>query len=233
VPSDRLGRLLAELSAETDGAWASSRLCDVTREIVDMSGAGVMLMSGDLSVGSLCSTNDVSNLIEELQFTLGEGPCVDAHDLGRVVLEPDLAQPQTPRWFAFAPRALAAGVRAMFAFPLRVGGVRLGALNLYRDAPGPLKDDQHSDALVMADVIAKWVLDVQADAPPGSVAQELEPDADLRSVVHNAAGAVSVQLGISVTEALIRLRAYAFSQDRLLREVAEDVMARRLRFHEA
>ena len=118
----------------------------------------------------------------------------------------------------------------MFAFPLRVGGARLGALNLYRDAPGALKDDQHSDALVMADVIAKWVLDVQADAPPGSVAQELERDADLKSVVHNAAGAVSVQLGISVTEALIRLRAYAFSQDRLLREVAEDVMARKLRF---
>ena len=230
MPGDRLARILAELSAEADGAWASARLCDVTREIVGMSGAGVMLMSGDLSVGSLCTTDDVSNLIEELQFTLGEGPCVDAHHLGRVVLEPDLAQPEAPRWFAFAPQALAAGVRAMFAFPLRVGGARLGALNLYRDAPGALKDDQHSDALVMADVIAKWVLDVQADAPPGSVAQELERDADLKSVVHNAAGAVSVQLGISVTEALIRLRAHAFSQDRLLREVSEDVMARRLRF---
>lgn len=91
MPGDRLARILAELSAEADGAWASSRLCDVTREIVDMSGAGVMLMSGVLSVGSLCTTDDVSNLIEELQFTLGEGPCVDAHDLGRVVLEPHLS----------------------------------------------------------------------------------------------------------------------------------------------
>jgi len=230
VPGDRLARILAELSAEADGAWASSRLCDITREIVGMSGAGVMLMSGDLAIGSLCTTNDVSNLIEELQFTLGEGPCVDAHDLGRVVLEPDLAQPEMARWFAFAPQALAAGVRAMFAFPLRVGAVRLGSLDLYRDAPGPLKDDQHRDGLVMADVIANWVLDVQANAPSGSVARELERDADLKSVVHNAAGAVSVQLGISVTEALIRLRAHAFSHDRLLRDVAEDVMARRLRF---
>jgi hypothetical protein len=84
--------------------------------------------------------------------------------------------------------------------------------------------------LVMADVVANWVLDTQASAPLGSVAGELERDADFHFVVHNAAGAVSVQLGVSVTEALIRLRAYAFGNDRLLRDVAEDVVARRLRF---
>ena len=121
-------------------------------------------------------------------------------------------------------------MRAVFAFPLQVGTVRLGALDLYRDGPGALSDDQHADAMVMADVIANWVLDVQASAPAGSVAEELEHDADFHFVVHNAAGAVSVQLGVSITEALIRLRAYAFSHDRLLREVAEDVVARRLRF---
>ena len=82
----------------------------------------------------------------------------------------------------------------------------------------------------MADVIADWVLEVQAKAPAGWVAVELEQDADFHFVVHNAVGAVSVQLGVSVTEALIRLRAYAFSNDRPLREVAEDVVARRLRF---
>ena len=119
---------------------------------------------------------------------------------------------------------------AVFAFPLRVGTVRLGALDLYRDEPGPLSDDQHANALVMADVVANWVLDVQANAPPGSVAEELERDADFHFVVHNAAGAVSVQLGISVTEALIRLRAHAFANDKPLRDIAEDVMTRRLRF---
>jgi hypothetical protein len=189
-----------------------------------------MLMSGDVPRGSLCSTNDVSNLIEELQFTLGEGPCVDAYNQNRVVLESDLAHPRTPRWVAFTPHAVEAGVRAVFAFPLQAGTVRLGALDLYRDGPGPLDDDQHADALVMADVVANWVLDVQASAPPGSVAERLEQDADFHFVVHNAAGAVSIQLGVSVTEALIRLRAYAFSNDRPLRDVAEDVVARRLRF---
>ncbi len=117
----------------------------------------------------------------------------------------------------------------MFGFPLRVGNVRLGALNLYRDWPGPLTGDQHADALVVADVAARWVLEVQAGAPFDVVARELEISADFHFVVHNAAGMVSVQEGISVTEALIRLRAFAFSNDRLLAGVAEDVVARRLR----
>ena len=120
-------------------------------------------------------------------------------------------------------------MRAVFGFPLRVGTVRLGALNLYRDRPGPLSDDQHADALVMADVAARWVLEAQAGAPPGALADELEVGADFHFVVHNAAGMVSVQRGLSVTEALIRLRAYAFSHDRLLGDVARDVVDRRLR----
>ena len=194
-----------------------------------MSGAGVMLMSGDVPHGSLCATNEVSQLIEELQYTLGEGPCVDAYLQDRVVAEPDLADPVTRRWIAFAPPALEAGVRAVFGFPLRVGTVRLGALNLYRDWSGPLSDDQHADALVVAGVAARWVLEAQAGAPADLVAAELEIGADFHFVVHNAAGMVSVQLGVSVTEAIIRLRAYAFSHDRLLAEVAEDVVARRLR----
>jgi hypothetical protein len=194
-----------------------------------MNGAGVMLMSGDIPRGSLCTSDGVSELIEELQYTLGEGPCVDAYQQDRVVAEPDLADPVTPRWVAFTPPALEAGARAVFGFPMRVGTVRLGALNLYRDRPGPLTGDQHADALVVADVAARWVLEAQAGAPPGAVAKGLETGADFHFVVHNAAGMVSVQQGISITEALIRLRAFAFSDDRLLADVAEDVVARRLR----
>jgi GAF domain-containing protein len=189
-----------------------------------------MLMSGDLPQGSLCTTNSVSNLIDELQFTLGEGPCIDAYHHDRVVLEPDLAHPDTPRWFAFTPRALDAGVRAIFGFPLKQGAARLGALHLYQSQPGHLSDDQHADALVMAEVIAQQVINTQAGALPGSVAEDLEAGADFHSIVHNAAGIVSVQLGVSVTEALVRLRAYAFSENRLVRDVAQDVVTRRLKF---
>jgi hypothetical protein len=228
MPGDRLRRILAELS-DGDGPWPAERLCAVFPRIAGVEGAGVMLMSGDIPGGSLCTSDDVSHLIEDLQYTLGEGPCVDAYQQNRVVAEPDLADPWTARWLAFTPPALQAGVRAVFGFPLRVGTVRLGALNLYRDRPGPLGADQHADALILADVTARWVLEAQARTPDGAVPGELETGADFHFSVHNAAGIVSVQENISITEALIRLRAFAYSHDRLLAEVAQDVIAHRLR----
>src|SRR5689334_16952887 len=228
MAGDRLHRILAALSAG-EGGWSSARLCRACPPIVGVTGAGIMLMSGDIPRGSLCTTDDVSQLVEELQYTLGEGPCVDAYQQDKVVTEPNLADSVRRRWPAFTPPALAAGVRAVFGFPLRSGTVRLGALNLYRDSPGPLTGDQHADALVVGDVAARWVLEAQAGAPPGMVAGELEAGADFHFAVHNAAGIVSAQQGISVTEALIRLRAHAFSNDRPLAEVARDVIARKLR----
>jgi hypothetical protein len=228
MAGDRLLRVLAALT-DDNGSWSSVRLCAACPAIVGVDGAGVMLMSGDIRRGSLCSTDQVSHLIEELQYTLGEGPCVDAYQQDNVVMEPDLADPVSGRWPFFTPSALQAGARAVFGFPMRVGAVRLGALNLYRAVRGPLTGEQHADAMVVAEVTARWVLEVQAGAPPGVVAAELEASADFHFAVHNAAGIVSVQEGISVTDALIRLHAYAFSADRLLADVAREVIARTLR----
>ena len=230
MPGERRQRILRRLVDTGASDLGTKRLCEVCAEVTGMSGAGIMLMSGDVHRGSVCTTNEVSALIEQLQYALGEGPCVDAHNEGRPVLEPDLAHPATSRWLAFRGSAVGAGVRAVFGFPLRVGAARLGALNLYCDRPGSLTDDQHADALVMADVAAQGVLVLQANAPPGKLATELEVGADFQYVVHQASGMVAAQLDIGVVQALIRLRAYAFGNDCPLREVAEDVVARRLRF---
>jgi GAF domain-containing protein len=230
VAGARLLRILAELSSGGDVVPETARVCAVCAEVAGISGAGIMLMSGEQTAGSMCTTNEVSALIEELQYTLGEGPCVDAYHHDRPVIEPDLADPRTPRWLAFTPPAVEAGARAIFGFPLHVGGVRLGALNLYRDRPGPLSDEQYADALVLAGVAARAVLAMQAEAPPGMLAAELDTGANFRFVVHQASGMVSAQLEVSVGEALLRLRAYAFANDRLITEVAEDVVERRLRF---
>jgi hypothetical protein len=228
MADDRRLRILSELNRGSAGK--AGTLCDVGARVLHMSGAGIMLMSGDVPRGSVCTTNDVSTVIEELQYALGEGPCVDAYHEERPVLEPDLAHPSEPRWPAFTAPALEAGARAVFGFPLQVGAVRLGALNFYRDRPGPLSEDQHADALVMADVAAQAVLAMQAGAPPGELAAELEASADFRYVVHQASGMVAAQLDVSVGVALIRLRAYAFANDRPLSDVAEAVVARTLRF---
>jgi GAF domain-containing protein len=141
-----------------------------------------------------------------------------------------MARPASPRWLAFSGPALDAGVRSVFGFPLHVGAVRLGALNLYGDRPGSLTDEQRADALVVADIAAQAILTLQANAPPGKLAAELEAGADFRYVVHQASGMVAAQLDVSVGQALIRLRAYAFGNDRSLTEVAQAVVARALRF---
>jgi GAF domain-containing protein len=228
MADDRLGQILAELSAGEE-AWTSARLCDAFSAVAGVTGAGVMLMSGDVQRGSLSVSDEVSRQMEELQYTFGEGPCLDAYRQDRIVAEPDLADPLDLRWLAFSPAALQAGIRAVFGFPLQVGAVRLGALNLYRDRPGPLSGEQHADTVVLAGVAAHWVLQAQATANPGMLATELKADADLHFAVHNAAGIVSVQEGISVADALIRLRAFAFANDRRVTDVARDVIARRLR----
>ena len=118
----------------------------------------------------------------------------------------------------------------MFGFPVTVGAVRLGALNLYRDRPGALSADQHADALVVAGVAARSILGMQAGAEPGAIGAELEVGTNFRFAVHQAAGMIAVQLGVGVDEALVRLRAHAFSHDRNLIDVAHDVIDRRLRF---
>lgn len=229
MPATRLLRILGLLG---DGGAGGSRLCEVAAEAVGVTGAGLMLLSHDLPVGSVCTTDAVSARIEDLQYTLGEGPCVDAHRLGRAVTEPDLAGLGPGRWPAFTGPAVDAGARAVFGFPTTVGGARLGALNLYRDQPGGLTDDQHADALVMAEVAARAVLALQSEASAGNLAGDIEAEGEFRFVVHQAAGMVSEQLHISVTEALVRLRAHAFRRGRTLADVANDVVARSLRFDE-
>lgn len=229
VAGERHLAILARL-AQPDGRLDTARLCEVCAEVAGVDGAGIMLMSGDVAAGSVATTDDVADRIEDLQYTLGEGPCVDAYGNERPVLEPDLAEPVTARWPGFTPGALSVGVRAVFGFPLHVGAARLGALNLYRSRPGPLSDDQHADALVMADVVAGTLLALQAQATTGLLSAELEANANFRFVVAQATGMIAVQLDVALTQALVRLRAHAFAQGRPVDDVAADVVDRRLRF---
>jgi len=203
-------------------------LCLECAEALDVAGAGIMLMTGAGHRGVLCASDPTSGEVEDLQFTLGEGPCVDACADGAPVLEPDLDAPGFARWPAFTPPARRAGVRAIFGFPLQVGSIRLGALDIYNDHPGDLRPDQFAEAMKLAGVVTRRVLELQADAEPGSLASELATPGTLRASVHQASGMLSARLDIPVDAALLRLRAHAFSTERPINEVAQDVIARRL-----
>jgi len=230
VPAARRLRILRKLIGDAGSDLNARRLCDVCAEVTGVSGAAIMLMSADIPQGAACSTNALSALLERLQFDLGEGPCVDAHQTHGPVLEPDLATPVVVRWPAFANAAVEGGARAVFAFPLQIGAVRLGALQLHGVLPGAISDEQHADALVMADVAAQAVLVMQSDAPPGALASALEASGEFQYVVHQASGMVAAQLEVSIGQALIRLRAHSFGNGVPLAEVAAAVVGRTLRF---
>jgi GAF domain-containing protein len=182
--------------------------------------------------GVVCATDDVSARIEDLQLTLGEGPCIDAAQSGTPVLVPDLNRPDdiaVDRWPAFIEGAGAAGVRAVFAFPLRIGAINVGVLDVYRSEPGPLREGQLRAALLAADAAALALLHVNTASE-----EPFSDDADALSTyqlqVHQATGIVQVQLDVPTEEAFLMLRARAFALGRPLVDVATDVVARRLRF---
>jgi hypothetical protein len=160
---------------------------------------------------------------------------LDASAFGGPVLASDLAGPEPgARWPAFAPAACRAGAAAVFAFPLAVGAIRAGVLGLYRDRPGPLSDFQLGDALVFADTATMLLLDAQDRAGAGAGPGEGpggQPAglASYRAEVDQATGMLTEQLGVSITDAFVRLRAYAYANDLQLAEVARDIVARRLR----
>lgn len=182
----------------------------------------------------LASSDEVSASLDELHFTLGEGPAVDAVSRGHPVLVGDLADPATAgRWPAFSGAAIEAGVRAVFALPLQIGAVCLGVLVAYRVEPGRLSAEDLAQALRLADGAADALLDL---AVPASGPDQPDGDGDgahndnhrtysFGAEVHQASGMLMVQLGVSIEIALARLRAYAFAQGRPVSEIAREVVA--------
>lgn len=225
MSADRRARVLALLSAHSPGV---DRLCAAcVAHLPGISGAGLAVMTTLPASGTRYVSDEASARIEELQFELGEGPCVDAFAAGRPVMVPDLSGRQYQlRWPAFTVGAAAAGVRAVFAFPLQLGAIRIGVLDLYRDRPGGLADEEIADALVFADTVTLLLL--AEDHAEGD--WQVSAYDEHRTVVHQATGMVMAQLGGTIRGAFDRLRAHAYAEDRPLDDVADDVVKRRLRF---
>ncbi|MFE6613534.1 GAF and ANTAR domain-containing protein [Amycolatopsis sp. NPDC057786] len=219
-------RLLALLGDVDGGLDLVRRICELCVTELAVSGAGMSVMTGALADGTqilVHSTGEAGKHLEDLQLTVGEGPSVDAYVSGEAVLVPDLDAEQD-RWPAYAPGAAGLGVAAVFSFPLQVGAARLGVLDLYRTTAGPLSAARLSGALTLAEAGTVALLD-DADAAQGA---RLLGQGELHSVVHQATGIVTVQLDVSLQEALIRIRAYAYAHHLSLNEVGGRIVRREL-----
>ena len=173
----------------------ATSLCLASVDVLGVTGAGLVLMSGGQSLGFIGVSDQITEAVEQVEYTLGEGPCVAAFRTKTPVFDADLADEETARWPEFRRGALAAGVQAAFGFPFLIGQICIGAMNLYHDHPGALTDDQVADALVVASFASRSVLAWQADAPPGAVAWQLEAAPNHKVEIHQATGRISVQVG--------------------------------------
>ena len=198
------------------------RVCSACVRGTGVDGGGVSVLSSQGMPLLVHTTDAIARRIDDLQFTLGEGPSVDAAFTGLPVLVPDLDDTddeQADRWPAFLAEVGDTGARAVFAFPIRVGDIALGTLDLYRRSPGTLDPDQVAIGLTAVQEVGSSLL---APDPTNGRAHPL--------IVHRAAGMVMVQLDSSIEEALIRLRAAAFAEGTPVTSVANDVLGGGRRF---
>jgi hypothetical protein len=216
------------------GVGAADRLCEACVGLLDVDGAALSLILDGTNTGTLGASGAPARLYDELQFTLGEGPCLDTVARGAPVLVTDLADSKEVRWPAYRPALLAHKIRGVYAMPVVVGGQCAGALDLFRTQPGVLSGDALAGAFMAADLAELPVLDIIGDylqAPavdPGSDAW-IELGILSRAEVSQATGMLMAQLGIGAAEALVRLRAHAYATGRTATDVARDILEHRLR----
>ncbi|HEY7593990.1 MAG TPA: ANTAR domain-containing protein [Actinophytocola sp.] len=233
MTESRRQRLRALLAVDHDAVSGSvlARLCVLTRSELAVSGAGVSLIDrpgGPNRLQRLAQASDpIGARLEDLQLTVGEGPGVDAVTSGAAVLVPNLTV-AAPRWPAYAPGALAAGVSAVFAFPLALGSIRLGSLDCYRTTAGELTGLQVGSGLTLAELAFEAVI--------SEIAEHAHDDlgwiSDIHAEVHQASGIVMYEHGVSIHAALLRIRGYAYANSLPITEVARRIVERDLLLEE-
>jgi hypothetical protein len=225
--AEQSSRLAVAFARETARS-TTARLCTACVEVLSVTGAGITIMSGD-QAGPICVSDPKVAALEDLQFTMGLGPCRDAFRSGVSVHAPRLDGDPSTRWPSFVALAKASGVGAVFAYPMIAPGGKVGVLTLYQFDEGELTAAQHEDSIALAAVLTETVLSLQDDAAPGTLAPSLDDAVQYRAQLYQAAGMTAVQLSISADAALLRIRAHAFANDQAVAQTAADIVARRLR----
>jgi len=203
------------------------RLCQRAVSSLSATGAGLSVVARDNQFSLLAAADPASERLEELQLVLGEGPCIDAAAARRPVLIADLGWDGPTRWPVYAGAGHDAGIRAIFAFPLQVGAAQLGVLDLFRAVPGPLSGPELRRAFDLADEAVTLLLDDQGhDGDERSSGEAMAGSVEL----FQAQGMVMIQIGGTLAEAMVRIRAHAYAQNRRLIDVARDIIGRDLWF---
>ncbi|TGA98805.1 ANTAR domain-containing protein [Streptomyces sp. MZ04] len=199
-------------------------------EALGLDGLALLLAREGSTPELVQSFGERTGALEDLQLVQGHGPSRDAAADGALLLMPDLRDVTgfaLVRWPGLPGAVEELGVSAVFAFPLRIGVIGLGALTGHRTTPGPLGTDQLAAAFGLADTLAQVVITLTARPVPSSGLLLKETSLHFAEV-HQATGMLAAQLEIPCAQALVLLRAYAYSHNRRLLSCARDVIQRRL-----
>ena len=202
-------------------------LADRCVEMLDVTAAGLMLVdpSGELRV--LASSSEAMRVVEVFELQAQEGPCLEAFLSGQAVVNQDLAI-QNGRWPRFAPVAVDAGFRSAHALPMRLRQLVIGVLNLFRAGTGELQPTDVALAQALADVATIAILQHRATTEATKLNEQLHHALNSRIAIEQAKGVLAERSGLSMENAFARLRQYARSHNRLLFDVARDVVDGRL-----
>ena len=226
-PHGARARFLAAINGLDSEQEEPARLCEACVQVLPVQRAAISVYVPGAGLEVLCASDRVAEQVEWAQITLGEGPGVDAAD-GPMIVD-DLSDPKG-RWPTFAAEAVKSGVGALYSMPLEVGAIRVGVLDLYRDRAAALNAKDFADAVAVADLVTAILLTV---GRTGRLTESLGPwwDQPLSTrEVHQATGMIVAQLGVTARDAYVRMQAFAYAQGRLLNDVANAVVTRRLRF---
>lgn len=202
-------------------------LCAPFLSVIPVSGASISFLGTSDGQSTISASDDTAVRLDELQFDLGEGPCWEALNSRRPALHSNIQNETDPLWPEFASAIRGERIGAIYAFPLVVSSLRIGAVDLYNTEPGALSRSQVADGLALAQVAAwqvlRRVLADSADDHDGGPSYS-------RREIHQATGMVIAQHNVNAEDATLLLRAHAFSSARSVREVANDIVERRLSF---
>lgn len=219
----RLHAAVAAIGRPRRAADWGGQVCVACRDALAGVDSVALVLHGAGTLVDLVGYSDsFAAQIEDAQIVVGEGPGPTAFATGTTV-RATTGTYAFERWPMLAQEASRLGVGAMIALPLRVGGLRIGSLDLYRRHPGGLSAKVEGDATLLAELISYTLIEDFALREPDG-----DPLATTRRDINVATGMIAAQLGISLDEAFLRLRAYAYAAERPLLEVARSVLERRV-----
>ncbi|WP_241246017.1 GAF and ANTAR domain-containing protein [Microbacterium sp. 4R-513] len=229
LPGDDRDAFVGAIRQLTEAGHPGADLCAPFVGAVGVTGAAISTLGAPFGSQTVCASSPVAARVDEIQIDLGEGPCWEALRTRRPVLQADLRGHSDERWPAASVALRQLDLGSLYAFPLFVGRLGVGSVDLYADVPRELSEEDVKDVTVLATIAARQVLRRTLDEL-GTVDEGVPGGPYSRRELHQASGMVAAQLGVGVDDALVVLRGHAFASDRSVLEVAGDVVRRRLVF---